>query len=636
VKGQLELEKSQFEWSDILQSGDRLFIGSNAAVPSALITDMLEKLKGVSDIEVVHILTLDEPVWAQPKYRDVFKINSLFLGAGVRDAVAAGYADYTPCFLSEIPSLFEDDILPLDVALIMVSPPDSFGYCSMGVSVDVVSGAAKCAKTVVAQVNDQMPCTGGQSFIHIDEIDYWQEINQPIIEHTATKIDPVTEQIGQYVSLLIEDGDTLQVGIGKIPDAVLKYLTDHKDLGIHTEMFSDSLIELVESGVVNNRRKSFHREKIITSFCMGSKKLYDFVDNNPHVEFHPSEYVNAPANIAKNDNMVSINSAIEVDLTGQVVSDSIGYQFYSGIGGQVDFIRGASMSKGGKPIIALPSTAKNGTVSKITALLTEGSGVVTSRGDVHYVVTEYGIASLRGKSIRERALEMIKIAHPKFRDELLAQVRQHMRVPNYQIQSPGQIAELGRVSQKTLNLKNQKYTLRPLVPSDERHLQEFFYSHKKETLLMRYNYRPTRMSRETSSSLVAVDQNTDVALCITSRKGPQETIQAVGRYYFIPAVNSAEVAFVVREEQQGKGMARTLLRWLISIATSRGLDAVIAYTRKDNKPMQNIFLGFGFKIVDQDLDEIHFSLPLTKVKEPEESEGAEIPVSSQQPLKIAP
>ncbi len=605
----------ELDWQKILVSGNRMFIGSNAAAPHALMRQLIDSAENLADIELVHILTLETPIWAQPEYRDLFKINSLFLGPGVRDEVAAGYADYTPCFLSEIPSLFQDQILALDVALIMVSPPDDYGYCSFGVSVDIVSAAAKSAKIVVAQINPQMPVTNGQAFIHIDEIDFSTEISAPISELFPAKLDPVTEQIGQYVSLLIEDGDTLQLGIGKIPDAVLCYLQDHKDLGVHTEMFSDSLIDLVRSGVVNNRKKSFHQGKIITSFCMGSKKLYDFVDHNSHIEFHPSEYVNSPVNIAKNDNMVSINSAIEVDLTGQVVSDSIGYQFYSGIGGQVDFIRGASMSKGGKPIIALPSTAKNGTVSKITAFITEGSGVVTSRGDVHYVVTEYGIATLRGKSIRERALELIKVAHPKFRDELLSQVRKHMRVPHYQLQSPKPIPELGKVSVKKLCLANQSYVLRPLAPSDERHIQEFFYSHKKETLLMRYNYRPTRMSRETSSSLVAVDQSKDIALCITSKNGPQETIHAVGRYYLIPPTESkpnrqVEVAFVVREEQQGKGMARTLLQWLINIAEQRDIDAVLAYTRRDNKPMQNIFLAFNFCIVRQDQDEVHFELKL--------------------------
>ena len=424
------IDQANIDWNKILVSGNRMFIGSNAAAPTALMKNLIANAQGLTDVELVHILTLEAPVWAQPQHRHMFTINSLFLGSGVRDEVAAGYADYTPCFLSEIPSLFKEGILSLDVALIMVSPPDDFGYCSFGVSVDVVKAAAEAARIVVAQINPQMPVTAGQAFIHIDEIDHCILIDEPIVELQRPELDPVTEQIGQYVSLLIEDGDTLQLGIGKIPDAVLCYLNDHKDLGIHTEMFSDSLIDLVASGVVNNRKKSFHNGKIISSFCMGSKRLYDFIDHNPHIEFHPSEYVNSPVNIARNDNMVSINSAIEVDLSGQVVSDSIGYRFYSGIGGQVDFIRGASMSKGGKPIIALPSTAKNGTVSKITAFITEGSGVVTSRGDVHYVVTEYGIATLRGKSIRQRALELIKIAHPKISRTIIgASAQTHARAP---------------------------------------------------------------------------------------------------------------------------------------------------------------------------------------------------------------
>jgi acyl-CoA hydrolase len=457
-----------------------MFIGSNAAVPHALMRDLIASENNLADIELVHILTLQNPIWAQPEYRALFKINSLFLGAGVRDEVAAGYADYTPCFLSEIPSLFEDKILALDVALIMVSPADDLGYCSLGVSVDIVRSAAKAAKIVVAQINPQMPVTQGQAFMHIDEIDFSVQISEPICELSPPKLDPITEQMGQYASLLIDDGDTLKLGIGKIPDAVLYYLKDHIDLGIHTEMFSDSLIDLVKSGVINNRKKSVNQGKVINIFCILNNRLYYFIDNDSYIEFHPSEYVNSPVNIARNDNMVSINSAIEVDLTGQVVSDSIGYQFYSGISGQVDFIRGASMSKGGKPIIALASTAKNGTVSKITAFITEGSGVVTSRGDVHYVVTEYGIASLRGKSIRERALELIKIVHPKFRGELLSQVRQHMRVPHYPLQSPRPIPELGKVSVKKLYLAKQDFVLRPLAPSDERHLQEFFILTKKK------------------------------------------------------------------------------------------------------------------------------------------------------------
>ena len=307
-------------------------------------------------------------LWAKKEYNDLFKVNSFFLGPVTRDAVADGYADYTPCFLSEIPGLFEDGILPLDAALVMVSPPDQHGYCSLGVSVDTVSAACRTARKVIAQINPRMPVTSGHSFIHISEIAAWMEAEEPLFELPPAKMDPVTSTIGRYVATLVEDGSTLQLGIGKIPDAVLHHLNYHKDLGVHTEMFSDGIIDLMTSGVINNRKKTFHRKKTITTFCIGTQRLYDFVDKNPHIEFYPSEHVNSPANIARNDNMISINSAIEVDLTGQVVADSVGYRFYSGIGGQVDFIRGASMSKGGKPIIALPSTAKN-EVSRKSSLM---------------------------------------------------------------------------------------------------------------------------------------------------------------------------------------------------------------------------------------------------------------------------
>ena len=341
-------------WNNLIESGNRIFVGSNAAVPHALMQNLIENSQGLHDIEVVHILTMGDNAWARKEHSDLFKVNSFFLGPSTRDAVADGYADYTPCFLSEIPGLFEDGILPLDAALVMVSPPDQHGYCSFGVSVDTVSAACRAARKVIAQINPRMPVTSGQSFIHINEITATMEAEEPLFELHPVKMDPVTSSIGRYVSTLIEDGSTLQLGIGKIPDAVLHHLQHHKDLGLHTEMFSDGIIDLMTSGVINNRKKTFHYNKSVTSFCIGSQRLYDFVDRNPHIEFYPSEHVNAPANIARNDNMISINSAIEVDLTGQVVSDSVGYRFYSGIGGQVDFIRGDSMSKGGKPIIALP------------------------------------------------------------------------------------------------------------------------------------------------------------------------------------------------------------------------------------------------------------------------------------------
>lgn len=599
-------------WQSLLKSGNRIFIGSGAAVPNALIDDLIAHSEQLNDIEVVHIHTVSDDRWVEPRFKELFKLNTLFIyGEKVRQAVAEGRADYTPAFLSEIPTLFSTNILPLDAALIMVSPPDEYGYCSMGVSVDVVSSAVKNAKTVIAQINPLMPRTNGFSYIHQSKFAAVLEQAQPLPEVQPVGFEQRIERIGQYVSMLVEDGATLQIGVGKIPEAVLKYLGNHKNLGIHSELISDGIIQLVKNGVINNSAKTFHPGKIVASFCVGTKAIYDFVNQNPHVEFYPSEYVNSPTNIARNDNMVAINSALEVDLTGQVVSDSLGYQFYSGIGGQVDFSRGASMSKGGKPIIAMPSTAKNGTISRIVPTLTAGSGVVTSRGHVHYVVTEYGVASLRGKSIRERALELIRVAHPKFRPALLEEVRKHYWVPNYQVVKPTDVPELGDLGLKILEIAGETFDLRPLNPADERRLQEFFYSHTKETLLLRYNFHPKQLSREKSCSLVSVDQSRDLALCIVKQQGSVLEIQAVGRYYYIEANNTCEVAFVTREIHQGKGMATTLLQEMIAIAKKRGITAMVAFVRADNKPMQAVFEKNGFKrLRSEEPDEVNLRLDL--------------------------
>jgi acyl-CoA hydrolase len=349
-----------------------------------------------------------------------FRHVAFFIGANVREAVNAGRADFVPIFLGEIERLFWSGTMPLDVALIQVSPPDAHGFCSLGVGVDTTLTAAKCARLVVAEVNEQMPRTLGDSFLRVHDIDYMVRTNRPLLELPRYPITELHRAIGRNIAGLIEDGATLQMGIGGIPDAVLLYLRDKNDLGIHTEMFSDGIMELVEAGVVTCERKTLHPHKIIASFVLGSRALFDFIHDNPLIEFHPVYYSNDPFIIAQNEKMVAINSALQVDLTGQVCSDSIGRSFYSGFGGQTDFIRGAARSKGGKPIIALPSTAKDGTVSRLVPMLDSGAGVVDTRADVHYVVTEYGVAHLFGKSVRERARELIRIAHPRFRDELTA------------------------------------------------------------------------------------------------------------------------------------------------------------------------------------------------------------------------
>jgi acyl-CoA hydrolase len=370
------------------------------------------------DVEIVHMMTMGAAPYVAPEMVEHFRHNAVFIGSNVREAINEGRADYTPIYLSEIEELFESGAMPIDVALIAVSPPDSHGFCSFGVGVDTTLTAAKCARYVVAQVNDYMPRTYGDSFIHVSDIDAVVGSSRPLCELKKPVVTDMHVAIARNVAGLIDDGDVLQTGIGGIPDAVLPFLMDRKDLAVHSELVSDGIIPLIETGVITGARKNYKPRKIIVGFVLGTKKMFDFVDNNPIFEFHPTAYTNDPGLIARNDNMVAINSALQIDLTGQVCSDSIGNQFYSGIGGQVDFLRGASRSNGGKPIIAVSSTAKNGTISRIVPMLSPGAGVVTSRGLVRYVVTEYGIAYLHGKSIRERANALIEIAHPQFRDEL--------------------------------------------------------------------------------------------------------------------------------------------------------------------------------------------------------------------------
>lgn len=403
-----------------VQSGTRVYIHPGCAEPEALVEALMARGPHVKNVEIVHILTLGCADYISPQFEGHFRHNAMFIGGNVRQAVNEGRADYTPVFLSQIENLFESGQMPIDTALIQVSRPDAHGFCSFGVGVDTTLTAARQAKIVIAQVNDQMPRTYGDSFIHVNDIDTIVESSRPLCQLHPIEITDIHRAIGRNVASLIEDGATLQLGIGGIPDAVLLQLTGHKNLGIHTEMLSDSVIPLIESGVINGSCKTIHRGKIVTGFVLGSKKLFDYVDNNPAFEFHPNSHTNDPWVISQNHKMVAVNSALQVDITGQVCADSIGTYFYSGIGGQVDFIRGASRSKGGKPIIAIPSTAKGGRVSRITPMLDPGAGVVTSRGSVHYVVTEYGVAYLHGRNIRQRAEALIEIAHPKFRDELYA------------------------------------------------------------------------------------------------------------------------------------------------------------------------------------------------------------------------
>jgi acyl-CoA hydrolase len=394
-----------------IKSNDRVYVQAAAAAPTVLTNALTDRASELKNVEVCHLHTEGPALYANPEFSESFHINSFFIGKNVRHTLSAGNGSYTPVFLSELPHLFRKKVLQLDVAFIHVSPPDIHGYCSLGVSVEASVAAIENAKTVIAQVNPQMPRTFGDGILHISEIDYLVGVDRPIYGHEMEAITPLEEKIGTYVASLIENKSTLQMGIGSIPNAALSKLTDHKDLGLHTEMFSDGVIDLIEKGVINCDYKGTLRGRVLATFLIGSKRLYDFVDNNPFIEMRESSMVNDTSRIRKNPKMIAINSAIEVDVTGQVCADSIGAKMYSGVGGQMDFIRGASLSEGGKAIIALPSITKNGE-SRIVPFLKQGAGVVTTRSHVHYVITENGIADLYGKTLKQRATEMVRIAHP--------------------------------------------------------------------------------------------------------------------------------------------------------------------------------------------------------------------------------
>jgi acetyl-CoA hydrolase len=407
-----------------VRSGMRVFLTGNCSVPRTVLSALVARAGEVQDVEIVQVLTVGGPDLAAPELAGHLRVNTLFISEDVRAAVNDGRADFTPAHLSEIPRLFSSGALPLDIALIQVSPPDEHGFCSFGVEVGVTKTAAQHARLVIAEVNPNMPRTLGDSFIHVSKLAHAVMVDYRLPEISMGEATETSVQIGAQAAGLIEDGSTLQMGIGAIPDGVLRHLRDKRDLGIHTELFSDGVVELYEAGVITNERKTLHAGKMIAGFLLGTRRLYDFVDDNPVVELHPTEYVNDPRVIAQNDRMVSINSAIEVDLTGQVCADSIGTRLYSGTGGQLDFTRGAARSRGGKPIIALPSTAETRSgerFSRIVPMLKPGAGVVTTRNDVHYVVTEYGVADLYAKSIRQRARALIDIAHPDLRDDLARQ-----------------------------------------------------------------------------------------------------------------------------------------------------------------------------------------------------------------------
>lgn len=605
-----------------IKRGTRIFLGTGCGVPHHLVQELANSASRMADNEIVHLLTLGDTPSADPQFQAQFRHNSFFISDNMRDAVSDGRADYTPIMLSDIPRLFRSKRMPLDVALVQVSPPDDHGYCSLGISVDITKSAADCADLVIAQVNENMPITHGDSFINVRDIDYLVPFDEPLREFESAEVDKNIDLIGSYVARLIENESTLELGIGALPQAVCSNLleTGVKDLGVHTEMFSDSLLPLIDSGIITCKKKTLHRGKVIASFAMGSKKLYDYIDNNPFFQFHPSEYVNDPYVIGQNRKMVAINSALEIDLTGQVCADSIGHRFYSGIGGQVDFIRGASRSVDGKAVICMQSTAMDGQVSRIVPRLSEGAGVVTTRGDVDIVVTEYGLAMLHGKTIRERVLSLIAVAHPDFRNQLLEAAKKMHYV--FEDQVPFLVRGTYFASefevQESFKGPDGPITIqfRLIRPDDADRIKDLFYDLSEESIYFRFLTPLKSLRRQTLQDFYAVDQDRDISLVAVVRTNDEsetERIIGAGRYLLNRSTNQAEFALLVQDEYQNRGIGSFLLSQLMRIAKSKGVDAFIAYVHPSNRKMISFIHKTG-KVVESKLsiqnDEYIFTLKL--------------------------
>ncbi len=606
-----------------INPGDRIFIDSGCAEPIDLTKKLIELGPTLPDVEILHFLSLSDLDYYETAggIEDLFRHNAFFIGKSLRKYIKKGQADYTPMLLSEIPWLFKLGKMHLDTALIQVSLPDRYGYCSYGINVDIVKPIAESAEFVVAEINPKMPRTLGDSFIHMDDIDAFIVSDHDVIEFDYGEPNDEAKKIAQFVASLVEDESTIQMGIGEIPNAVTVELENKKDLGVHSEVFSDGIVDLVEKGVVTCKKKTIHKDKIICSFVMGSKRLYHFVDDNPFVEFHACDYTNDPYIISQNKKQVAINAALSVDLTGQVNSDSIGHSFYSGIGGQVDFVRGAARAIDGKPIMVLPSTATlaNGEViSRIVPYLQPGTGVVVTRGDVHYVATEWGIAYLYGKSIRDRVLEMVNIAHPDFREELLEHAKKWNYVYSDQklpVSIDGRISiypEKYETYYKTET--GEKIKIRPVKPTDERMIQELHYSLDERDRYLRF-FSPVQDFRHKKiQPMVNIDYINDMILVGEVEEGSEKRIIAIGGFFATNRPSVRELAFVVHEDWRGKGITKFLLNNLVKIGRELNYKKFGGSILLENKAMLHIIDNAGYKLTLKNIESgvFEFMFDITK------------------------
>jgi acyl-CoA hydrolase/GNAT superfamily N-acetyltransferase len=595
----------------VLRDGARILLEGCCGEPQHLTRELMELIPEYGDLELVQILSMGElpEDWSQLERH--CRLRTYFVGPKTRNMVNDGLADYIPIYLSSIPKLLREGGLSVDVALIQVSPPDEHGFCSLGIGVDLNKTAVDTARVIVAQVNPRMPRTLGDSFVHVSRIHHFVEYDEPLLGMTYRERSAIIDRLAQYVAQLVDDGSTIQAGIGRITSAVLIHLEEKKDLGIHSEMITDAHLYLVRKGVITGNQKSLHRGKIIASFCVGSQELYDYVDNNPEVEIYPTEYVNNSRIISQNDQMVAINSALEIDLTGQVCADSIGHKVYSGIGGYVDFMLGASRSRRGKSIIVLPSTSPDGRKSRIVSHLSNAAGVVGTRGNVQYVVTEFGIANLHGKTIRERALALINIAHPKFRERLLEEAKRLRYVYQDQILPP--IFEPlypGQWETYQIFPEDEKVYFRPVKPTDERALQEFFYSLPDQDIYYRFLSAMRVFPHRNTQAMCNIDYEHEMAIVGVTGDIGHETIIGMGRYILDQKSNMAEVDFALRADWQRRGIGSFLLHYLCEIARSKGVKGFCAYVLASNRKMLAVFHKVGYVVhthLEEGVYEISFN-----------------------------
>ena len=582
-----------------IRRGNHIFVSSGCGEPQYLIGAMTRYVeshpKAFFDAEIIHVYSLGIAPYTDAKYKSNFRHNSFFIGNNTRDPINKGMADYTPVSLSHVPSLLHSGVVQIDVALIQTSLPDDHGYLSLGVSVDIVKAATEKASIVIAQMNANMPRIHGDGFIHIKDVDYIIHYDEPLLEVTGVQACDAIQRLGNNVARLVQDGDTIQVGYGSLPNAIMANLYKKKNLGVHTELLSDGLVDLIKVGVIDNSYKTIDRGKTTAAFSMGKKATYDFLDDNPSVVFRTIDYTNNPLIIAQIENMVAINSALEIDLTGQATSESIGSIFYSGIGGHQDFMRGALLSKNGKTILAVRSTSNDDTVSRIVPALKEQAGVTLNRGDVRYVVTEYGIAYLHGKNIRERAMELISIAHPKFRPMLIEEAKKRGLIFRDQAFIPGKRGEYPENLETYRNTKtNMPIFIRPVKISDEPLLKDFFYSLSDNSLHRRFLSYRQDMPHERLQDFVVIDHTKEVVLVVFSEDQKNQQILAVGQYGIDENTHTAEVSFAVRDDKQNLGIGFELLKYLTYMAKRQGLLGFTAEVLTENKPMLHVFEKGGF------------------------------------------